>query len=74
MEPFGCQSLSHGHGLGGHCNPIELFCLTWKAQEYVATAINMRSIDLNEQIITNADADIIFSSLSRKLLWDQSAR
>jgi len=33
-KPFGFMSFQPGHGLGGHCMPIDPFYLTWKAREY----------------------------------------
>lgn len=33
-KPFGFMPFYPGPGLGGHCIPIDPFCLTWKAREY----------------------------------------
>ena len=33
-KPFGFMPFYPGPGLGGHCIPIDLFYLTWKAREY----------------------------------------
>jgi len=35
-KPFGFMPFYPGPGLGGHCIPIDLFYLTWKAREYGA--------------------------------------
>jgi UDP-N-acetyl-D-glucosamine dehydrogenase len=33
-KPFGFQAFYPGHGLGGHCIPIDPFYLSWKAKEF----------------------------------------
>ena len=33
-KPFGFMSFQPGPGLGGHCIPLDLFYLSWKAREY----------------------------------------
>ena len=33
-KPFGFMRFNPGPGLGGHCIPLDPFCLSWKAREY----------------------------------------
>ena len=46
-KPFGFMPFYPGHGLGGHCIPLDPFYLSWKAAEYGAWA---RFIELAGEI------------------------
>ncbi len=46
-KPFGFVPYYPGHGLGGHCIPIDPFYLTWKAREY---GVHTRFIELAGEI------------------------
>src|SRR5258706_7488534 len=46
-KPFGFVPYWPGHGLGGHCIPIDPFYLTWKARSY---GVNTRFIELAGEI------------------------
>ena len=46
-KPFGFVAYYPGPGLGGHCIPIDLFYLTWKAREY---GVNTRFIELAGEV------------------------
>ena len=48
-KPFGFMAFYPGPGLGGHCIPIDPFCLTWKAREY---GQNTRFIELAGEVNT----------------------
>lgn len=48
-KPFGFMPFYPGPGLGGHCIPIDPFCLTWKAREY---GFSTRFIELAGEINT----------------------
>ena len=49
-KPFGFQAFYPGPGLGGHCNPIDPFYLSWKAKEY---DFRTRFIELAGEVNTN---------------------
>lgn len=46
-KPFGFVPYHPGPGLGGHCIPVDPFCLTWKAREY---GIHTRFIELAGEV------------------------
>jgi len=48
-KPFGFQPFYPGPGLGGHCNPIDPFYLTWAARK---CGINTRFIELAGEVNT----------------------
>lgn len=46
-KPFGYMPFYPGPGLGGHCIPIDPFCLSWKSREF---GISARLIELAGEI------------------------
>src|SRR5947209_8354462 len=55
-KPFGFMPFYPGPGLGGHCIPIDPFCLTWKAREY---GQNTRFIELAGEVNTGMPEYVI---------------
>ena len=55
-KPFGFVPYYPGPGLGGHCIPIDPFCLTWKAREF---GLHTRFIELAGEINTSVSNFVI---------------
>ena len=55
-KPFGFMKFTPGPGLGGHCIPIDLFYLTWKAREFEK---HTRFIELAGEVNTNMPTYVV---------------
>ena len=62
-KPFGFVPYYPGPGIGGHCIPIDPFCLTWKAREY---GMHTRFIELAGEI-NSSMPDYVVSKVASAL-------
>jgi UDP-N-acetyl-D-glucosamine dehydrogenase len=55
-KPFGFQAFYPGPGLGGHCIPIDPFCLTWAARKY---GLHTRFLELAGEVNTSMPKHVV---------------